>query len=149
MASHASLRASDADREQTVERLRCAAAEGRLLADELEQRIGRALGARTYGELGALLADLPRPRPTRRSVRGLRPALALAIAIPVVLAVLGTAALVITGMLAALAAVAFAISGALVPFIVWIAAGWWLFGHRRGGYGVRRGRSWSGSCGAR
>ena len=33
--------------------------EGRLLADELEERLGAAFSARTYGELDALVADLP------------------------------------------------------------------------------------------
>lgn len=53
------LRASDADREQVAERLRHAAAEGRLFADELEERLGAALSARTYGELDVLVSDLP------------------------------------------------------------------------------------------
>ncbi|MGI8429116.1 MAG: DUF1707 SHOCT-like domain-containing protein [Solirubrobacteraceae bacterium] len=135
MASRASLRASDSEREQTVERLRQAAAEGRLLAEELEQRIGLALRARTYGELDAILADLPGPAPARRSTRTLplaRPVLALAIAIPVLLAVLAAAAFVLTGMLAVLVAAAFAIAGTLAPLIVWVAIGCWFFGHRRG-----------------
>ena len=36
-----------------------AAGEGRLEPDELEQRVDRALRARTYGDLAELLADLP------------------------------------------------------------------------------------------
>jgi len=67
-----SLRASDADREQVAERLRHATAEGRLNADELEGRLHALFAARTYGELGALVADLPAagraPRPQRRHV---------------------------------------------------------------------------------
>ena len=55
-----SLRTSDADREETVTRLRRHAAAGRLDVDELEQRIGAAYAARTHGELAALQADLPR-----------------------------------------------------------------------------------------
>jgi len=53
------LRASDSDREHAAERLRQATAEGRLSADELEERLEALYGARTYGELDALLADLP------------------------------------------------------------------------------------------
>ena len=53
------LRASDADRERSAERLRTAAAEGRLTPDELEQRLERAFGARTEAELQPLTADLP------------------------------------------------------------------------------------------
>ena len=59
MASVPSLRASDSDREQVAERLRHATAEGRLSTDELEERVGALYGARTYGELDALVADLP------------------------------------------------------------------------------------------
>jgi hypothetical protein len=59
MARHAALRASDADRDAVAERLRAAAVEGRLEADELEQRLHVALRARTYGQLQQLLDDLP------------------------------------------------------------------------------------------
>jgi hypothetical protein len=55
------LRIADADRDRTVEQLRAAAAEGRLDPDELEERVSKALTARTQGELDALLADLPKP----------------------------------------------------------------------------------------
>lgn len=77
MTKVGSLRASDADREQVVDRLRKAATEGRIAAEELEQRVTTALRARTYGELDATVADLPGhglPRPRRetgrRSARG-------------------------------------------------------------------------------
>ena len=53
------LRASDADRERSAELLRSAAAEGRLTADELEERLERAFSARTEAELTPLVADLP------------------------------------------------------------------------------------------
>ncbi|HEY3869790.1 MAG TPA: DUF1707 domain-containing protein [Actinocrinis sp.] len=53
------LRASDADRERIVEKLRSSAAEGRLTMDEFEQRMSAAYAARTYGDLAALTADLP------------------------------------------------------------------------------------------
>jgi len=67
------MRASDADRERVAEWLRQAAGEGRLLAHELEERLGKALRARTYGELDAVVWDLPGARigvPDRRSGRG-------------------------------------------------------------------------------
>jgi hypothetical protein len=70
MARRGSLRASDADRESVVERLRSAAAEGRLAAHELEHRVGAALGARTYGELDATVADLPSASLQRRTGAG-------------------------------------------------------------------------------
>jgi hypothetical protein len=42
-----------------VETLRVAAGDGRLTADELDERLEAALSARTHGELAALTADLP------------------------------------------------------------------------------------------
>ncbi|TDC70092.1 DUF1707 domain-containing protein [Actinomadura sp. GC306] len=57
------LRASHDDREAVVERLRDAAAEGRLDLDELETRLEQALTAKTYADLAALTGDLPGPAP--------------------------------------------------------------------------------------
>jgi hypothetical protein len=59
----ASLRASDADREQFVEALRQHHAEGRLTVEELEERTEQAYTARTLGDLDALGGDLPPLRP--------------------------------------------------------------------------------------
>jgi hypothetical protein len=56
-----SLRASDADREVAVERLRAAALEGRLDADELESRIADAYSARWCSELTELTTDITPP----------------------------------------------------------------------------------------
>ena len=53
------LRASHADRDQVVELLRVAAGDGRLSAEELDDRLERALTARTYADLATLTADLP------------------------------------------------------------------------------------------
>jgi Domain of unknown function (DUF1707) len=58
-ASADELRASHEDRDRTVDLLRVAAGDGRLTADELDERLERALSARTYGELAALTRDLP------------------------------------------------------------------------------------------
>jgi hypothetical protein len=58
-AAGGELRASHADRDQVVELLRVAAGDGRLSAEELDDRLERALTARTYAELAALTADLP------------------------------------------------------------------------------------------
>jgi hypothetical protein len=58
------LRASDADREVAVERLRTAALEGRLDSDELESRLAAAYSARFCSELTALTTDVtPPPEP--------------------------------------------------------------------------------------
>jgi hypothetical protein len=54
------MRASDDDRERTLELLRRNYAAGRLEPDELEERVGVATGARTREELRALTFDLPR-----------------------------------------------------------------------------------------
>ncbi len=81
------LRASDADREHVAERLREAALEGRLEPHELDERLGRALSARTYGELDPLIGDLPvpaHPAPTparRRSGLAARAAVLLTVAL--------------------------------------------------------------------
>ena len=53
------VRASHADRDQVVEIIRDATAEGRLTLEELEQRVESALGARTLRELATLTRDLP------------------------------------------------------------------------------------------
>jgi hypothetical protein len=53
------LRASHADRDQVAELLRLAAGDGRLSPEELDDRLERALTARTYAELAVLTADLP------------------------------------------------------------------------------------------
>jgi len=42
-----------------AQRLHRATTEGRLLAEELDERLGAVFSARTYGELDALVADLP------------------------------------------------------------------------------------------
>jgi hypothetical protein len=54
------FRASDAERDEVVTRLREHAAAGRLDLDELEQRISAAYAARTHGDLATLERDLPR-----------------------------------------------------------------------------------------
>jgi Domain of unknown function (DUF1707) len=53
------LRASHADREQAIEALKDAFAQGRLTADELDSRVGQALASQTYAKLTALTDDLP------------------------------------------------------------------------------------------
>ncbi|HXP57381.1 MAG TPA: DUF1707 domain-containing protein [Streptosporangiaceae bacterium] len=53
------IRASDAERDATVERLRDAAGEGRLTLEEFSDRMEQASTARTRSELDQLLTDLP------------------------------------------------------------------------------------------
>ena len=63
MSGDPRVRASDADRERTVTLLREHHAVGRLTAEEFNERVDKALAAKTIGDLDALLADLPAHRP--------------------------------------------------------------------------------------
>jgi Domain of unknown function (DUF1707) len=120
------LRASDADREHIAERLRHATTEGRLSPEELDERLGVAFSARTYGELHPLVADLPRGAVERRRGSLLAPSVrmlvALAILVPLVMLVVATAVLMLTGLAAG--------------WLVWMLIAWWILGMR----GRRRGR---------
>ncbi len=127
MARRAVLRASDAEREEIAERLRRATGEGRLLAEELEERLGAALTARTHGELDALVADLPSPRSGRRKPRLPRTAPEFALAI--LLAMVGVVVLV---------GLALLLAGVFALWGFWLVLGWFCFGRgRRGGWGQR------------
>src|SRR4029077_9297604 len=53
------LRASDAERQQTSRRLQAACVEGYLTLEDFSERVGRALAAQTRGELAQLTHDLP------------------------------------------------------------------------------------------
>ena len=58
----AQLRAGDADRDATLTQLSEHFGAGRLTAEDLDERSGRVLSARTMGELDDLMSDLPRTR---------------------------------------------------------------------------------------
>jgi uncharacterized protein DUF1707 len=129
MARTSTLRASDADREAVTTRLHEAAVEGRLEADELEERLHLALRARTYGELRRLVADLPaKPAPwdRRRSrSRGFVPVafmIALRVAFALAVVVVAVAVIVATAMW----------------WLAWLVL-WMVLSGRR--YGVARPRS--------
>ena len=62
------LRASHDDRDRVVEMLRVSAGDGRLTAEELDERLEQAMTARTYGELARLVADLPATGPVTSPV---------------------------------------------------------------------------------
>ena len=70
MSHEPDLRASDADREAAVERLRTAALDGRLDSDELEERLAEAYAASWCSELARLTSDVTPPivfvRPNRQ-----------------------------------------------------------------------------------
>jgi hypothetical protein len=65
-------RAGDADRNRTAELLKEAHAAGYLTLEEVDERLGNALAARTRGELDRLVADLP-PEWRASQERGQRP----------------------------------------------------------------------------
>jgi hypothetical protein len=54
------VRATDRDRDATIDVLQESYATGRLTADEHAARVGQAMAARTYADLDRLTADLPR-----------------------------------------------------------------------------------------
>jgi hypothetical protein len=60
------VRASDAERDQAVTRLRDASVEGRLTLEEFTDRMAAAYEARTHGELDELVRDLPAPAAPER-----------------------------------------------------------------------------------
>lgn len=121
MARRGTLRASDLDRDQVAERLRQAAAEGRLLAEELEHRLARALRARTYGELDPLVADLPRPRGSIQRQRRHIPLPVLAVVAPLAIVIV----------VAAVAAAVMLVAGFLLMWGVWLLVLSLVFGRGR------------------
>jgi hypothetical protein len=111
--------------------------EGRLLAEELEERLEAVFTARTYGELDAVVADLPAPRPrhqpARRQLSPARLMIAGALvmfAMPILVAV-------------AIAVAVLAFTGFAAVWVVWLALAWFFFGHRRMRYPSRRGPHWT------
>ena len=68
------LRVSDSDRDRAIAELSEHFQAGRITADELEERTGRALRARTAGDLAELFTDLPRkPAPAASPAPRLAP----------------------------------------------------------------------------
>jgi Domain of unknown function (DUF1707) len=63
------VRASDAEREAAIGRLRDAAAEGRLTFEELAERVELAASAVTRSDLEALTDDLPAEPPAHTRAR--------------------------------------------------------------------------------
>jgi len=125
MSRRATLKASDADREQIAERLRKATAEGRLLAEELEERLEATFTARTYGELDAVVSDLPGVTVRRRE----RPrSFALT---PVHLVALFLLAPVIVALMLAVAVIMATLFSAWGLLLI---VGWFMFGHGRRHY---------------
>ncbi|MGH3149535.1 MAG: DUF1707 SHOCT-like domain-containing protein [Streptosporangiaceae bacterium] len=92
------MKASDADRDAVLSDLSEHFQAGRLTADELDERTGQALAARTWGELRELVADLPATRPAAGPSSGARPRPAsrrTAPPLPVALVAIGIAAVLV------------------------------------------------------
>ena len=69
------MRAADADREQVIDALKTAFAQGRVAKGEFDERIGRAFAARTYADLTAVISDVPaRPADAPPPLRARPPA---------------------------------------------------------------------------
>jgi Domain of unknown function (DUF1707) len=58
-AAHGRLRASHADREHVIDRLKAAFVQGLLDKDEFDLRMGQTFTSRTYAELAAVIASIP------------------------------------------------------------------------------------------
>ncbi len=98
------------------------------MTEELEERLGVVFAARTYGELDAVVNDLPTARDTRRHKTPLWVKATLAMAILMaVIAVLAVFALVIIGLAGA--------------WLLWVFVAWAFFG--RGGARASRSRGHS------
>lgn len=113
--SQGRLRAADADREHAADQLRRHCADGRLSAEELEERLEAVYAAHTLADLEPPLADLPaEPPPRRPHARRATPAAprhALT-GLLVVLAVAGAIALLTGG----------------PSWLLWAAGGWLVLG---------------------
>ena len=77
---HSRLHVSDTDRDQVVEHVKAAFAEGRLDKDEMDERLDLAMNARTHGDLAPIMRDLcgapasrPRPAPAPHHRHGATP----------------------------------------------------------------------------
>ena len=64
--------ASDAEREQSIVHLRDAVSSGRLTLEEFSERVGRALGARTAGDVAVFPPDLRSAAPALPAIPSVR-----------------------------------------------------------------------------
>jgi hypothetical protein len=163
MDDRQNMRASDADRQEVVERLRGALEEGRLKMNEYLDRMGLAYDAVTYGDLAPLCRDLPEARPLARpdAAQAARPAPAAPPAppapspraevvrrgafasLPTPLKVLWTIWLTVVSINVVVWVLVSATTGSLIyPWPVWVAGPWGaaLFGLSVGVTQIRRSR---------
>jgi hypothetical protein len=126
------LRASDAEREATADRLRQHHTDGRLDQDEFQERLDKCFAAKTVGELAELTRDLPgdpaRAGVGRRRGFGLLGCLRMIPIVPIILAII------------AIHLIVGAVSGLWILIPLFFLARFVFF---RGGF-----RRWSGGRGA-
>jgi len=152
-AGRGGFRASHADRDRVIGLLKAAFVQGRLTNDELDERLGQALAARTYADLAALTADLHpglagaqlerTPAAPRRAVGWGAGALAgLLLAVAAVAVALATAAA--PGRPAAIAPArpATVVSDQFSPFIAYAVFGWLPTGYTLVEGGTTRGSTY-------
>ena len=149
MDGRQTMRASDRDRQEVVDRLRGAMQDGRLQMDEFVDRMGLAYQALTYDDLAPLCADLPTAGPKQQAAL---PAPAAPVcgpwrgvlaSLPTTLKVLWTiwlAAVSINVVVWAL--VSSTTAHLLYPWPLWVAGPWGaaLFAVSAGATQIRRGR---------
>jgi hypothetical protein len=154
MEDRPDMRASDADRQQVVERLRGGLDEGRLKMDEYLERMELAYEAVTYGDLVPLYRDLPEARPVAKAQDAAPPAPVPApqadvvrrgafASLPTPLKVLWTIWLTVVSINVVVWVLASATSAHLIyPWPLWVAGPWGvvLLGLSFGATQIRRGR---------
>jgi DUF1707 SHOCT-like domain len=117
MVDQLTMRASDRDRQQVVDRLRSALEDGRLTMDEYVGRMEAAYKAATYGDLVPLCADLPVSPPV---IAG--PQTAAGAGLPTVLKILWTIWLTAVSVNVVVWALVSGTGGHLAyPWPVWVA----------------------------
>jgi DUF1707 SHOCT-like domain len=152
-AGRGGFRASHADRDRVIDLLKAAFVHGRLTKDELDERLGRALAARTYAELAALTADLGpglagaqlerKPAAPRQAVaQGAAALAALLLAIAAVAVALAMAAAPGRPAPIAPARPAAVAGDQFSPFIAYAAFGWLPAGYKLLEGGTTRGSTY-------
>ncbi|HEV8275077.1 MAG TPA: DUF1707 domain-containing protein [Streptosporangiaceae bacterium] len=119
--------ASDQERDAIASELGAHFQAGRLDAAELDDRLGRALRARTRGELAELVTDLPRVGAPQEPPAGRR---SRATAIAAIAITIGAAALIVTGLTITAGGAGYGhrfwVPWWLIPVVVmFLRARWW------------------------
>jgi hypothetical protein len=149
-AGRGGFRASHADRDRAIDLLKAAFVQGRLTKDELDERLGQTLAARTYAELAALTADLhagPAGAQLERKPAAPRRAVGWSAAVAALLLVIAAVTVALAappGRPAAVAPVrpAAAVRGQFSPFIAYAAFGWLPAGYKLLEGGTTRGSTY-------